>query len=124
VKKYRDYDYTDVIAAYTASTQALNLVSKDRNRASAYDKLDQAIVKWKNILQDSNPTDEKSRINDKVSAVIYCNLAELLAWRGDYDQAELYTNMALNSGVMKARNHAERMVGFYADQKKRWQVHF
>jgi hypothetical protein len=56
--------------------------------------------------------------------VIYCNLAELLVWRGDFDQAELYVNLALNSGVMKARNHAERVQAFYADQKKRWQVHY
>jgi hypothetical protein len=124
VKKYRDYDYTDVVTAYTASTQALSNVGKDRNRATAMDKLDQAILQWKNILQDSNPSDEKSRVNDKISAVIYCNLAELLVWRGDFDQAELYVNLALNSGVMKARNHAERVQAFYADQKKRWQVHY
>jgi hypothetical protein len=124
VKKYRDYDYSDVTKAYTLTTQALNLVGKDRNRSGAYAKLDQAITAWKAILEESNMTDDKARINDKISGMIYCNLAELLVWRGDFDQAELYTNLALNSGVMKSRNHAERVVGFYADQKKRWQVHF
>jgi hypothetical protein len=124
VKKYKDYDYSDVITAYTATSQAFALVYKDKNRAASFDKIDQAVLKWKTILQDSNPTDEKSRINDKVSAVIYCNLAELLVWRGDFDQAELYLNLALNSGVLKARNHAERVASFYADQRKRWQLHY
>jgi hypothetical protein len=124
VKKYRDYGYSDFTTAFTLTTQALNLVAKDRNRSSAYDKIDQAVVKWKLLLEESNLIDDKARINDKITAVIYCNLAELLMWRGDFDQAELYNNLALNSGVMKARNHAERMVGFYADQRKRWQIHF
>lgn len=124
VKKFRDYDYSDVTKAYTLTTQALNLLGKDRNRSGAYAKLDQAIVSWKTILEESNLADDKARINDKISGMIYCNLAELLMWRGDFDQAELYSNLALNSGVMKARNHAERVVGFYTDQRKRWQVHF
>lgn len=124
VKKYRDYQYADVTAAYTLTIQALNLVAKDRNRASAQQKIDQAVVKWKLILEESNLSDDKARVNDKITSMIYCNLAELLMWRGDFDQAELYNNLALNSGVAKSRNHAERMVGFYADQRKRWQVHY
>ena len=124
VKKYRDYEYSDVTSAYTLTTQALNAVAKDRNRASAIAKIDQAVVKWKQILEESNMADEKARVNDKITGMIYCNLAELLVWRGDFDQAELYTNLALNSGVMKSRNHAERVTGFYADQRKRWQVHY
>lgn len=124
VKKYRDYDYSDVTKAYTQTTQALMAVGKDRNRSSAYSKLDQAINSWKAILEESNVSDEKSRVNDKITGMIYCNLAELCMWRGNFDDAELYTNLALNSGVMKSRNHAEKVVGFYADQRKRWEIHF
>lgn len=124
VKKYKDYDYKDVIEAYTLTTQAFTLVSKDRNRASAQPKLDIAITKWKAILEESNSYDEKARINDKITAMIQCNLAELYVWKGDYDQAELYMNQALNSGVFKFKNHAERVQGYYADQKNRWNVHY
>lgn len=124
VKKYKDYDYKDVIEAYTLTTQALTLVSKDRNRAGAIAKLDIAINKWKAILEESNTVDEKSRINDKITAMIQCNLAELLIWKGDFDGADLYVNLALNSGVFKFKNQAERVQGFYADQRKRWEVHF
>jgi hypothetical protein len=47
-----------------------------------------------------------------------------LIWKGDFDQAELYVNLALNSKVFKFKNQAERVQGFYADQKARWSVHF
>jgi hypothetical protein len=124
VKKYRDYDYAEVTAAYTLTTQALNLVAKDRNRASAIDKISQAIAKWEVLLEESNMTDDKARVNDKITAMIHCNLAELYAWKGDYDKSELHTNLSLNGGVAKFRNHSERVQSFYADQRKRWEVHY
>jgi hypothetical protein len=124
MNRYKDYDYSDVTEAYTISTQALLMVERDRDRSGAKEKLDQAISKWKAILSESNLSDDKARINDKVTAMIQCNLAELYAWKGDYDQAELYKNLALNSGVNKFRNHAERVQGFYADQRKRWSAHY
>jgi hypothetical protein len=124
IKKYKDYEYSDVVAAFTLTTQAFTLVGKDRNRASAIAKLDLAIDKWKSILEESNLYDEKSRVNDKITAMIQCNLAELLIWKGDFDQAELYVNLALNSKVFKFKNQAERVQGFYADQKLRWGVHY
>jgi hypothetical protein len=124
VKKYKDYEYSDVITAYTLTTQAFTLVAKDRNRSGAQAKLDEAIGKWKAILQESNTYDEKSRVNDKITAMIQCNLAELYVWKGDFDQAEIYMNLAMNSGVMKFRNHAERTQGYYKDQRLRWEVNY
>lgn len=124
VKKYKQYEYSDVTAAYTATAQALALVSKDKNRATAIPKLDQAIAKWKGILEESNLYDEKARVNDKITAMIHCNLAELYAWKGDYNNAELELNIALNSGVFKFKNHSERMKDFYAAQRTRWEIHY
>ena len=124
VKKYKQYEYSDVTAAYTATAQALALVSKDKNRATAIPKLDQAIAKWKGILEESNLYDDKARVNDKITAMIHCNLAELYAWKGDYNNAELELNLALNSGVFKFKNHSERMKDFYAVQRTRWEIHY
>jgi hypothetical protein len=124
VKKYKQYEYSDVTAAYTATAQALALVSKDKNRATAIPKLDQAIAKWKGILEESNLYDEKARVNDKITAMIHCNLAELYAWKGDYNNAELELNLALNSGVFKFKNHSERMKDFYTAQRTRWEIHY
>ncbi|MFN5031185.1 MAG: hypothetical protein ACK5FX_03105 [Flavobacteriia bacterium] len=124
VKKYKQYEYSDVTAAYTATAQALALVSKDKNRATAIPKLDQAIAKWKGILEESNLYDEKARVNDKITAMIHCNLAELYEWKGDYNNAELELNLALNSGVFKFKNHSERMKDFYTAQRTRWEIHY
>lgn len=124
VKKYKDYTYTDITEAYTLTTQALSMVGKDRDRTSAKAKIDQSIAKWNAILEESNTYDEKARVNDKITAMIHCNLAELLIWKGDFDAAELHLNLALNSGVLKFRNHAERLQSFMAMQKARWIVHF
>lgn len=124
VKRHKDYDYTDVTEAYTLTTQALSNVYKDRNRSSAKEKIDQAIKKWNIILEESNTIEDKARVNDKITAMIQCNLAELYVWKGDFDQAELYSNLALNSGVFKFKNHAENVRGFYNDQKMRWKVHY
>jgi hypothetical protein len=122
LKKYKSYEYSDVTEAYTITTQALSLVSKDRNRASAISKIDQAISKWKAILEESNLYDEKARVNDKITAMIHCNLSELYIWKGDFSSADLELNLALNSGVFKFKNESERRRDFYTYQKNRWDV--
>lgn len=123
VKRFKDYDYSDVTIAYTKTVQALQLVSKDRNRASAIASIDQALADWTMIMQESNTYDNKARINDKISAMIQCNMAELLAWKGAYDQSEIQVNLAISEGG-KFKRHASGHQGFYADQKKRWSVHY
>ncbi|MCE2710976.1 MAG: hypothetical protein LW688_00365 [Cryomorphaceae bacterium] len=122
IKRYKDYEYSDVTEAYTLTTQALAMVSKDRNRATAIPKLEAAIAKWKSILQESNLYDEKARINDKITAMIHCNLSELYIWKGDFATADLELNLALNSGVFKFKNESERRRDFFNFQKARWEA--
>jgi hypothetical protein len=124
LKKFKRYEYSDVAEAYTLTTQALSLVVKDRNRSSASAKIDQAIAKWKAILEESNLYDEKARVNDKITAMIHCNLSELYIWRGDFSAADLELNLALNSGVFKFKNESERRRDFFAFQKSRWETQF
>lgn len=124
VKKFKDYDYSDVTKAYTTTIQACNLVKNDRNRSGAQAKIDAAIQMWKEILQESNTYDEKARINDKITAMIYINLAELNVWKADFDEADININLAINSGVGKAKRFAEDLQHFVSDQRKRWSVHY
>jgi hypothetical protein len=124
IKRYKDYEYSDITEAYTLTTQALAIVSKDRNRATAIPKIDVAISKWKSILQESNLYDEKARINDKITAMIHCNLSELYIWKGDFASADLELNLALNSGVFKFKNESERRRDFFSLQKSRWETQF
>lgn len=123
VKKFKSYDYSDVTMAYTKTVQALQMISQDRDRASAIPKIDEALAAWEAIMYESNTYDNKARINDKITAMIQCNMAELLAWKGDYDEAQVQANLAISAGG-KFKRHSNREKSFYIDQKKRWDVHY
>ncbi|MDG1334116.1 MAG: hypothetical protein P8P74_17420 [Crocinitomicaceae bacterium] len=123
VKKFKSYDYSDVTMAYTKTVQALMLVSQDRDRGSAMDKIEEALADWNMILEESNSYDKKARINDKITAMIQSNMAELLAWQGEYDKCDINVNLAISAGG-KFKRHANAERGFYADQKKRWNIHY
>lgn len=124
VKSFKNYDYTDVTQAYTLAVQALQKVGADRGRDGAMERLDEAIDAIKLILEESSLSERKTRINPKVTAMLQCNLAELLAWQGEYDKADATVNIAKNSGEGKAKRHCKNLGGFYADQRKRWNVHY
>ena len=123
VKSYKNYEYSDVTAAYTKTVQALQLVSQDRNRASAIAAIDEALKMWGEIMEESNTVDNKARINDKITAMIQCNMAELHAWKGNYDGCDLNYNLAINEGG-KFKRHANDHKGFFSDQRKRWNAHY
>jgi predicted negative regulator of RcsB-dependent stress response len=88
------------------------------------DKLEEAINAIKLILEESNPNDKKTRINPKVTAMLHCNLAELLIWQGKFDRADASVNLAINSGEGKAKRHCKGELLFYKGQRNRWNVHF
>ena len=123
VKKFKSYDYSDVTVAYTKTVQALMLVSQDRDRSSAIAKIDEALAEWNMILEESNDYDKKARINDKITAMIHCNMAELLIWKGEFDKSQEKVNLAISAGG-KFKRHANGEKSFYADQKRRWDVHY
>ena len=121
VKRFKDYDYSDVTTAFTYTIQALELVKNDRDRKSALPAIDKAIAAWNEVLFESNNYDAKARINDKVTAMIQCNLAELMMWKADFQNAELNLNLAIANGG-KFKRHADDEKPFLADQKRRWEV--
>ncbi len=124
VKKFKDYDYTDVIMAYNKTSEALMMVGGSRDRSNAYDALDEAREMWLEILQESNLQNRKERINAKISAMIWCNLAEIAVWMADFTQADIQVSNVQNSGVFKAKNHINGETSFYNDQKNRWKANY
>ena len=124
VKKYKDYDYTDVIMAYNQTTEALLKVGNDRDRSGAMDDLEEAREMWLKILEESNLQNKKERINAKISAMIWCNLAEIAIWMADFNEADNQVSKTMNSGIMKAKSHIKGEKSFYADQKNRWNANF
>ena len=124
VKKYKDYDYTDVILAFDQTSKALIQIEGSRDRSEAMDALDNAREMWLTILEESNLQNKKERINAKISAMIWCNLAEIAVWMADFNEADNQVSKTMNSGVFKAKSHIKGEKSFYADQKTRWNANF
>lgn len=124
VKSFKDHDYTDVTNAYSATVQALSMLSKDRDCSGAQDKLEAAMKQWEEVMMESNTYDNKARINDKISAMIQCNMAEIQLWQAKFSEANATLNIAKNAGVFKAKSHANSMESFYAERQKRWEVNY
>lgn len=124
VKRHKKYDYSDVTNAYTKSIQALSQVKNDKDRSGAADMIDEALDMWKSIMEESNTYDNAARINDKISAMIQCNMAELYVWLGEFNDSEMQANLALNSGEGKAKRHLNGELGFYKDQRVRWEANY
>lgn len=124
VKSHKEYNYDDLTTAYTAAKQGYDLIYQSRDRKNAFAKLNEAIEIWKKALTESNVNDNKARINDKITAMIYCNLAEAYMWMGNFNEAELYVNKVTNSGEMKFKNTARQLQGTIADQRLRWKANF
>ncbi|XOV66080.1 MAG: hypothetical protein ACFHU9_10630 [Fluviicola sp.] len=124
VKSFKGHDYTDVTNAFTKTTFALQAVGADRDRSGAMGKINEAITATETILTESNLSDSKARINDKITAMLQCNLAELYMWKADFNKSDGLANLALNSGEGKAKRHIRDEMGFYKDQRNRWEVHY
>ena len=124
VKKYKDYDYTDVALAYNKTNEGLLKLDNNADRTNAYETLREARKMWVSILEESNLQNKKERINPKISAIIWCNIAEISVWMGDFNQVDVQVQNIKNSGVFKAKNHIAGETVFYNDQKTRWKANF
>ena len=124
VKKYKDYSYSDIASAYSKTNEALLQIGNSVDRSAAYDALKTARNMWTDILEESNLQNKKERINAKVSAIIWCNIAEISVWMGDFNNVDVHTQNIKNSGVFKAKNHINGEGSFYKDQKIRWAANF
>lgn len=124
VKSYKDWSYDDLTQAYTTAKQGYELIYQTRDRKNGYAKLNEAIGMWKQALTESNLNDNKARINDKVTALLYYNIAEAYMWMSNFDEAEQYINKAINSGEMKFKSEAKRLQTSMADVKIRWKANY
>ncbi|MGB0914440.1 MAG: hypothetical protein ACPGVI_00135 [Crocinitomicaceae bacterium] len=124
VKRFKNYEYSDATEALTMTTQALQLVSENRDRTGAKVKLEAALQAWETIMEESNTYDNKARVNDKISAMIQCNIAEIYIWLSRFNEANAMLNQVKNAGVMKGKNHAKRVDSYYTSLEKRWNANY
>jgi hypothetical protein len=85
-------------------------------------KLDEAIQIWMAALEESTPSIKKSRINDKVTALLYVNIAEAYLWMNEFDEADTYIQKAKAGGVGKYKREAQNMEAFMKIKKLRYQA--
>jgi hypothetical protein len=122
VKKHKGHQYNDLTNAYTAASQGYMKVAGALDHGLASQQLNQAITIWKKILTESNVGDNKARVNDKVTALLYCNLADAYCWLNDFNSARTYVNLAKNSGVGKFKRAADGIESIISINETRYKA--
>jgi hypothetical protein len=124
IKKFKDHSYNDLVNAYTAASQGYQAISQSRDRKNGVSKLNEAITIWKQALTESDVNNSKARVNDKVTAMLQCNIAMAYIWLSEYDKAEQYINQAVNSRVGKFKRVAQGYKGYLNERKIRWNTNY
>jgi len=109
VKKYKKHNYSEFVDALTYVKSGYDLLSTDVKKVNATGKINKSIGIWLDLLKESNPADNKSRINKKATALLYANLAEAYLWIDDFENADLYANKGITIGVLKYKNHCKKV---------------
>ena len=122
VKKHKGHDYSDLIDAYTNVKSGYDLLFKDVERKSAIAKIENGIEIWEDALEETNPFDNKDRVNKKVTALLYANLAEAYMWINDFDAADNYLQKAKIGGVSKYKTFAKRLQSVLNGLKARYEA--
>ena len=122
VKKHKGHDYSDLIDAYTNVKSGYDLLFKDVDRKSAIAKIEKGIELWEDALEESYPSENKERVNKKVTALLYANLAEACMWINDFDSADNYLQKAKIAGVLKYKTFAKRLQGVLNGLKARYEA--
>lgn len=121
IKKHKGHNYSDLINGYTKAKSGYDLVYKSITRKEAASNLKKAIAIWEDALSESNMNDNKARINDKVTALLYVNLAEAYIWLGEYTQADNYIQKAkiINVAAGKYKREADDLESLMNNIKTR-----
>jgi hypothetical protein len=118
--KGKNYDYTDLLEAFQSAQDGLLQLGSDVEKNSALEYLGTAVVQYEAIIAQSDINDKKAKISKKVTAAMFCNIAECYLWMDDFSKAELYLNKAANLGVGKYKRHGNSLKPFLLNQKKRF----
>ncbi|MCB9189843.1 MAG: hypothetical protein H6598_11040 [Flavobacteriales bacterium] len=122
IKKHKGQDYGDLIDAYTQAKAGYDLIYKDVSKSDAIGKLKKAAAIWEKALQESDVNDSKARVNDKVTALIYVNLAEAYMWMDDWTTADSYMQKAkiISVAAGKYKREAEDLESYMKYLKDRY----
>ena len=122
IKKYKRHSYSEFIDAMTYAQIGYKDFVNDVDKVNAKEKIYKAIEIWEKQLDQSDLSDNKSRINKKATALLCTNLAEAYLWVDEYNNADLYINKAITLGVFKYKNHCKRLQDKMGNLKLRYQA--
>jgi hypothetical protein len=122
IKKYKKHSYSEFIDAMTYAKIGYKDFVNDVDKVKAKENIYKAIEIWEIQLEQSDFSDNKSRINKKSTALLCANLAEAYLWIDEYEKAELYINKAITIGVLKYKNHCKRLQDKMVNLNLRYQA--
>lgn len=122
VKKHKGHNYSDLIDAYSNVKAGYDLLRNGTDKSKSIAKIDKGISIWEKALKESDLNDNKSRVNDKVTGIIYANLAEAYMWKDDFQNADNYAQKAILSGVSKAKSAGKKVQSMASVLKVRYQA--
>lgn len=118
VKKHKGMDYSDFINAYTLAKQGYISIPNDSQKYVS-SQLKKAINIWEEAEKESYIQDKKARVNKKVTAIVYMNLANAYLWSKDFNKADYYIQKTISLGVFKYKNAAQRLQKSVDSMRKR-----
>ena len=124
VKKHKDYDYPDLIEAYTNAKQGFDLLNQDIDKKNSINYFELAIKIWEDMLLESNVAEKDSRVNEEVTALLYANLSQAYMWIDDFFNAESYIQKAKIGGKLKYKKFAKNLQPFLNSLKERHQANY
>lgn len=120
VKRHKDHEHNDLVNAYSAAVQGYKLIAQELDHSAAESKLREAIKIWEIALTESKVNDNKARINDKITALIYCNIANAQIWLNEFDAADTNLNLALSLNINKFKRIANGLKATAERNKRRF----
>lgn len=122
IKKYKNHSYSEFIDAMTYAKIGYQGFVNDVDKVNAKENIFKAIEIWEKQLEQSDLSNNKSRINKKSTALLFANLAEAYLWVDQFDKADLFINKAITLGVFKYKNHCKKLQDKMGNLKLRYQA--
>jgi hypothetical protein len=117
----KKFNYDDYQQAYVSVITGLKLLASDE--AASSEKIAESVAAWEKAMEESNPADKKSRVNESVSIATLFNLAEACIMTSDFSKADDYLNQIYGLNPSKKEGKAiDAYKEFLQDMKLRWEA--
>jgi len=119
IKKHKKHNYNDYQKAFEFAATGYSLLLSEPE--SATENINNAIQLWEKALTESDPSNRKARINQKISVLTILNLVEAYIWTNNYSKANdlLIKTVTLDPG-RKERKLITSYKEFLKGQKESW----